>query len=384
MDGATLYAFQVKGGRNNIVRDCLVKNVNSAGSVTVSTGFRDRGDQPWDASATGTLSPVPTYPWDTLSWSDADTRRASINTRYINCRVEDSDVAAFVGQEGYGATWENCSYYNVGHGWVLSRMDDAQSDERDYTIINPEGDITAAGYGIAINGVSSYHLPNVKVIGGTINTSYLTGLRTTYADDLLIDGLTVYNSGQANSGTYYGIGVITSSLRPTIINSKAIDNQGSATQDYGIYVDTTCYQPILKNNRASGNGTGQIVAWLPGMYGDNIPAEGVGQTTDATPTSTFWRMTMADGDMVWVEVTIIGDQSDHSNRAVYKIGGLYSCASGTASLQGSLADLITAIESDAAWAATLTTSTNTVRASVTGKAGTTINWRIFATIKPLI
>ncbi len=403
LDGALYYGLQIKGGRNNIVQNCSVMDLVDDGVTTPVVGFRDRGDSPWEATTDSG-----TYPWADKSWTVADSRRASINTRYINCRVEDcTDVIAYLGQESYGTTWENCSYKNVESGWAVKRLDIANSAETDYKIINPIGAVTTGGYGISIAGASALYLPNVKVLGGTLRTSWLDGILIENADDTVIDGTTVLNSSQAASGTYRGI-YAASSNRPKIVMCSTCDDQGaSATQAYGIGIGSAVIDPTIINNCASGNVTGPYLFTTapPGIYGDNLPAEGVGQTTGSTVLSTMFRMSMTDGDLTYLEALAVGDQSDHSNRAIYKQSGLYYCASGSAMLAGSSFNTIfsnpanSPVDADAlrddlvartiytsasTWGGlSFNTVDNVVRVQVQGAANTTINWNLFIKTKKL-
>ena len=84
---------------------------------------------------------------------------------------------------------------------------------------------------------------------------------------------------------------------------------------------------------------------------------------------------MADNSAIWVDALVVAMETDGSNRNVYHIGGLFYRDGGTATQQGSTDNLITAIESDAAWDIAFATSTNDVQVKVTGGAATTnVTW----------
>lgn len=98
------------------------------------------------------------------------------------------------------------------------------------------------------------------------------------------------------------------------------------------------------------------------------------QTTDGS-TTTVYQMEIPN-DVVWkIEATVVARETDDSNRNLYKLGGLFYASSGTAAQQGTTYNLITAIESDAAWNVTLDVTSNLARVRVVGASSTTIDWR---------
>ena len=100
------------------------------------------------------------------------------------------------------------------------------------------------------------------------------------------------------------------------------------------------------------------------------------QTTGATVTD-LATIAVAQGDVFAVEVDVIGRKSDGTDRAMYKLTGLfYRNSGGNVTQQGSTVSLTT-IESNASWDCTLNadTSNQTIDVRVTGVAATTINWK---------
>lgn len=100
------------------------------------------------------------------------------------------------------------------------------------------------------------------------------------------------------------------------------------------------------------------------------------QTTDETVTD-LASVALAEGDVVSVEITIIARKSDGSQRALYRLIGIfYRNASGNVTLQGDIVSINT-VESDAAWDCALVadTANQTVDVRVVGVAATTINWK---------
>jgi hypothetical protein len=103
---------------------------------------------------------------------------------------------------------------------------------------------------------------------------------------------------------------------------------------------------------------------------------GAVQTTNATVTAAK-TLALSDNTLYWFEADIIGRETGGTDRAYYKVAGLfYRQGGGGATLQGAVASVITAIETAgaAAWDATLAASGNNVVVNVTGAAATTINW----------
>jgi hypothetical protein len=100
------------------------------------------------------------------------------------------------------------------------------------------------------------------------------------------------------------------------------------------------------------------------------------QTTAAGPTSAL-SLPLADETAYRIEIKVVATQSDGSNRAIYhRMALVYRDAAGGATIQGAVQDVTTAVESNAAWDATIGTSGNNVTFPLTGVAATTINWRI--------
>lgn len=100
------------------------------------------------------------------------------------------------------------------------------------------------------------------------------------------------------------------------------------------------------------------------------------QTTDATVTEIWTSPAVADNETYMVEVTVVGMESDGSDRNLYHIQGLFYRDGGNVTQQGSTISLAT-IESDADWDCDFTVDTvnQDINVVVTGEAATTINWK---------
>lgn len=106
------------------------------------------------------------------------------------------------------------------------------------------------------------------------------------------------------------------------------------------------------------------------------------QTTDATVTDSI-ALSLNEGAVVYIDVVVLAAETDETNRALYHLEGLfYRATSGNVTQQGSTVS-ITSIESDADWNCTLNadTTAQAVDVRVTGKASTTINWKVIVKYK---
>lgn len=103
---------------------------------------------------------------------------------------------------------------------------------------------------------------------------------------------------------------------------------------------------------------------------------GAVQTTDATAdvVVTGTEITLADGTLGWVRATVAARDEAGTERAMYCIMAQVH-RQGAGAVVGASADVITAVESDAALDCTIEADgANAVRVEVTGKAATVINW----------
>lgn len=99
------------------------------------------------------------------------------------------------------------------------------------------------------------------------------------------------------------------------------------------------------------------------------------QTTDATVT-TLGQQALTNGLTYHITGKVIGVKSDDSERAMYTINAIASCAGGTATVHAGGTPTVD-YESDAAWACAVDANSNNLRVRVTGKAATTIDWGLY-------
>jgi hypothetical protein len=138
------------------------------------------------------------------------------------------------------------------------------------------------------------------------------------------------------------------------------------------------YSDNMVTERASISIKGSMTLGINAAYGGGITISDLFtvQTADATVTD-IATVAVAEGDLWVVTATVIGRQSDGSNRALYTLQGcFYRNVAGNVTQTGSTI-VITSIESNAAWDCTLNADTvaQTVDVRVTGVAATTIDWK---------
>jgi len=97
------------------------------------------------------------------------------------------------------------------------------------------------------------------------------------------------------------------------------------------------------------------------------------QTTDATQT-TIDSFTLDDEETYMVQISVVGTKDDGSDRAGAILSALLYRDGGSATIQGVVQSMLE-VYSDSNWSIDITVSGNDVRASVTGLAATTINWK---------
>lgn len=107
-------------------------------------------------------------------------------------------------------------------------------------------------------------------------------------------------------------------------------------------------------------------------------------STDATE-KTLGTLTPPANCTFGLEATIVarrtsGSSGTAGDSAMYKIAAVYKVVNGTVTLVGAVRDMMTASESQAAWAATFDVSSNTVRVRVTGAANNNVEWEVFGTV----
>lgn len=107
-------------------------------------------------------------------------------------------------------------------------------------------------------------------------------IQNSTADRSIVSNNICKNGNNEESGIRAGIHLANID-NCVVTNNICYDDQGSATQDYGIYTSGTSTGNIIRNNQLSGNKTGTV-----SLVGANYTDETVGiitfTSTDATPT----------------------------------------------------------------------------------------------------
>lgn len=108
------------------------------------------------------------------------------------------------------------------------------------------------------------------------------------------------------------------------------------------------------------------------------------QTISTTPNDIWVSNALEDDETYEVEANIIGMENDGSDRALYVIRGLFYRNGGNVSQQGATSKP-TEIESNANWDAsfTLDTTAQTIKITVVGDTGETVNWKADIKFKKL-
>jgi hypothetical protein len=100
------------------------------------------------------------------------------------------------------------------------------------------------------------------------------------------------------------------------------------------------------------------------------------QTTDNANNAAM-AITLADESAYRVRIEVVAKESDSSNRAMYHRSALvYRDGAGSATLQGSVADIETPVESNANWNSTIAVTGNQLVIRAQGDTGVTVNWKI--------
>ncbi len=263
------------------------------------------------------------------------------------------------------------AYNNYMEGWILGVVTTGGGDNisiNDNTFI---GVNTSAGtYGINANHYGDNFLVSGNNIDTCDNAVRVADNGTGDVTNWSFTGNTAYNCGTS------AFEVLTSSQA---INNLSITDNNVDTATSFLNVGNVNGLSVTGNqwsNLSGGNETIFTVT-LPNpqniYVADNGPFEV--QTTDGTITS-IARWDFPDNTAVMAEYEVIGMESDGSDRALYRDGGLFYVDGGNLTQQGSTYNLATAIESDATWGgASFVVSGDGLFLRVTGVASQTINWK---------
>jgi hypothetical protein len=286
------------------------------------------------------------------------------------------------------------------------------------------GNLSAAGSGAnsditSMSGLAGTIVGVTTAITGTKNNPLVISVPTQGADDADGAGITLqadaggsggtgnHNGGQVSlnagaksgtgsngyinlkvGGTSFGYIVPggANSTTPAISGLDATASNAIGTAVGAANNFTTSGSKLLsvRNNMSSTGGTenfsigwdGSVTLASAASYGGGYTQSvATVQTTNATAT-TIATVSVGTNEVYYIEVNVIGIQSDGSNRALYHKEGLFYRINGDVTQQGSTASVITDIESNSSWNCTLNTNTGTqaIDVKVTG-AAVTIDWK---------
>jgi len=190
------------------------------------------------------------------------------------------------------------------------------------------------------------------LVGGGINFANAAIKKTEFKNS-------TFNSMTfTNGGTYYSLLKNVEEVGATVTGKVIREATGSTYPETKSFTSTQTLQIVGNKNFDSSQHIEYVAAK---------------QTTDATVT-TLASWSLLDETSYVIEATVSGKKSDTSQRAEYKIIGLfYRDGAGNATQQGATT-VLSSIESDAAWDCVFDVSSTLARIRVTGAAATTVDW----------
>lgn len=256
------HGIQVKGGRDNRILRCTIRNVKHGEHKKVKPCFYDRGDAPWKDSASG--RETPTYPFEPNHcepgenpWLYYDKRRASLRTLFRDCRVLDCDGTSYKSQEAIETFFECCVSEGSGaSGIAFVRADNG--DERGSRVVRCSV-FDPAHVGISVAGNNNTLIPDVTIENCHVSGAGYEGIRAKNTQRLRLDRCIVLNSGQDNyRRNRDGIYLFETNERPEVTHCVASDDQENPTQDNGITIMPGTTGIRLESCTAVGNRLCQI------------------------------------------------------------------------------------------------------------------------------
>lgn len=294
-------------------------------------------------------------------------------TRVIGNHVE--NIRGETNSGGYGIRIETDDVICIGNTALDCRN----------TGIAADADSSAGGTNVLILGnlarfttVNSTIGVRVAALLNDINVSHnivqnaLIGVSLTSIDGTETDRIVSYNLLDTDGTSGEGIVVRRDK------NFSGIDLVGNRVTRGSIGIRFESGSGVLSNVRVLDNDLQATTTPLSGTLPADIQIRHMWkfQTTAAGPTTAI-TLTLPDESAFMAELRAVGMKTDGADRAMYHREALfYRDGGGGATLQGTVQDLGTPQESNAAWDATMDASGNTVRVRLTGAAATTINWKL--------
>lgn len=370
---STLIPFACQEGEDADIIDCSAKNCVSGITLKRTEGSIDA--RLTVAATTGATSLTIAMEIDDETGLPADTWHAgqSVVVELNSGAVHVTTAAA--DQVGHTLTltagMPSAAAINRGVGRSQTGA------EKGYKVRNFRESGGTAGHGINIFGAAASYLPGVTIESAELLNNFQSGVNATYTDRLTLVRVKAGNNNQAG-GTDRGINV-QFSTNPKVLDCVGYDDQTIHTQQQGITIDpSTCTDATMRNSTGYGNTVRDLQAWLPGSYSGNLPGEGFGTTTDATPKNDIWRCQLQEGQLVEIDVVVIARRTNGNDYARYALRGTYKMESGVVTAVAGPISTITDYETQAAYACSLQISGTLVRVNALGMAGHTINWTVQA------
>ena len=268
--------------------------------------------------------------------------------------------------DGHGIYLGNAAGQSDTFGKIIIANNVCYSNGASYTggsgiRIETQDDIVLSGNVLYLNkyaGLAVQNCRRVQVVGGLIsdnntgNASDMSGIwiQTSGAavvQQMAVHGVKFYNTGNQKYPLFFD----SSNPADSITNFKFLDNEavGHEARDFPLTI-----LPKKTELRHAFD------------Y----------QTTDGNLTNAGY-FTLPDESAFRIRTAVLGKKSDASQRAMYDVAALvYRDAAGSATIQGAVQDVHTAVESDANWDASIVVSGNVAAFQILGVAATTVDWRI--------
>lgn len=383
--GSWVYGIQIKGGANNVVRDCYARD------CVCEEMFRDRGDAPWKPSATDTeLDPHTglgyTYPYTDLSWDVADPRRASTNTSWENCWAYNVTFPTgtckhYVSQEATGSKFANCHSDLVGNsgaaiGFFLFMSTVGATitvDEKNHRLVG----CTAKGSSTAAAPQNGFRCQGESVANP---------LRGIYLEDCEASGFTqdaAFEMIQLASPNFFACRADNNTGQSgflfTDCSAVTLDECSGSGNVNGILfqtvsLTTTVIPKIIRPNFTAN--TTNINCWLPMVLENPVEGAPSVQTVDGSNNNSTQRFKLSGGKMYRIEVHVGYEIAGGASGGTFSRMVVARDNAGAAALVGPMQTLFTDLNPDTLTGVTLTASGDSVRVNLIGKAATTVNWRI--------
>jgi hypothetical protein len=352
------------GVRHNNISDCIVFNSHGFGGFEADKGASyntfsrcivrdatvDRIDT-WGFRAQG-------YP---LNAGGANPQRYATGNIFDACRVQNfTGTASF----NVGAVWVNLAKETSVRGLHADTVKGGADESAVMRI--EEADDTR------IDGGTWNNVHRGLFLGVNVNRVLLSGVISD-GDSRFLD--------ITGSGTRTGISVKNCDINISTANIALNVSQMELTATGNMLRGASATAFNLVNNGSTGF-IGDNRFAVATTFANTLPPglrihEQVFVTTTDATVAVAVGFTVADESTIQIEMKALGRKSDTSDRAFYhREAGVYRDGGGSATLVGTVQDIGTPQESNAAWQATIGVTGNDAQLNVTGVAATTIKWAV--------